>query len=86
VDIFSQLLINIVKNVEPMPIAIHIDSVDVAVEIPDTCDVFLSIESAEYSLVLVSYVIYLRCPLPETLQVVSDFVLLITIDNIRIPV
>ena len=47
VYIFSQLLVNIVKNVESMPINIHVLSVDVAVEIPSgTCDVFVSIKSA----------------------------------------
>jgi hypothetical protein len=48
---FSQLLVNIVKNVESMPINIHVLSVDVAVEIPSgTCDVFVSIKFAFSSL------------------------------------
>ena len=43
-SLFSQLLVNVIKNVEFMSITIHVCSVDVPVEIPGTCDVFMSIE------------------------------------------
>jgi hypothetical protein len=38
--LFSQLLVNVIKNVQFMSITIHVCSVDVAVEIPGSCDVY----------------------------------------------